>query len=174
MVRKLLGGSRYLILIAVLGSYLAAVLIILYTGAALFHIIIGLVQHPTLSAEAMRQLMLECIEVIDSFLLGTAFYIVALGLYELFISRQVYMPNWLNITTLEDLKAKLLGVIIVVLSVFFLEQVINWNGKRDILGLGIAVALIIGTITLTIKFQTHTSETQPTPPAETVPDKARE
>jgi hypothetical protein len=42
------------------------------------------------------------------------------------------------------------------MSVFFLEQVINWDGKRDILSLGIAEALMIGAITLTIKL--HRSE----------------
>ncbi len=38
----------------------------------------------------------------------------------------------------------------VVLTVFFLEAIITWDGKRDILGLGIAEALIIGVVTLNI------------------------
>ena len=155
MMEKILSKGRYLLIVAVLGSYLTAAIIILYTGAFIIHIIIELILHPNLSTGSARQLTFDCIEAIDVFLLGTAFYIVAFGLYELFISHHASTPNSLGVKSLEDLKAKLLGVIIVVLSVFFLEQVINWDGKRDILALGIAEALVIGAIALTIKLQGH-------------------
>jgi uncharacterized membrane protein YqhA len=151
MVQKILGNSRYLIFIAVIGSYLAAAFVIINSGLLLARICIDLFIHPQLSTESERQLMLECIEVLDAFLLGTAFFIVALGLYELFIKRPTSSPSWLHVRDLNDLKARLLGVVIVVLSVFFLEQVINWDGKSNILGLGIAEALMIGAITLAIK-----------------------
>jgi uncharacterized membrane protein YqhA len=153
-MHRLFGGSRYLILVAVLASYLAAAIIIIYSGLLLIHILIELFLHPDLSVAAERQLVLECIELIDAFLLGTAFYIVALGLYELFINPHINTPNWLHIESLEDLKARLLAVIILVLSVFFLEQVINWDKKSDILALGIAEALMIAAITLAIRLQT--------------------
>jgi uncharacterized membrane protein YqhA len=153
-MHRLFGGSRYLILVAVFASYLAAAIIIIYSGLLLTHILIELFLHPDLSVAAERQLVLECIELIDAFLLGTAFYIVALGLYELFINPHINTPNWLHIESLEDLKARLLAVIILVLSVFFLEQVINWDKKSDILSLGIAEALMIAAITLAIRLQT--------------------
>ena len=156
MVPKILGNSRYLIIIAIVGSYLASAIVIIYDGLLLVHILLNLFLHPELSSASGRQLSLECIEVLDTFLLGTAFFIVALGLYELFIKRSTTSPGWLRVRNLDDLKARLLGVIIVVMSVFFLEQVINWDGKRDILSLGIAEALMIGAITLTIKL--HRSE----------------
>ena len=69
------------------------------------------------------------------------------------------MPANLHVGSLEELKAKLLGVIIIVMSVFFLEQVITWDGKRDILSLGVSEALIIGVLTLTIKLQTQAHAT---------------
>jgi uncharacterized membrane protein YqhA len=151
MLQKVLSGSRFLIVVAVIGSYLASAVLLIYGGLLQVKIIIGVIIHPDLSTNAGRLLALECIESIDVFLLGTAFYIVALGLYELFIERgAMVMPTWLQIHNLEDLKAKLLGVIIVVMTVYFLEQIITWDGKRDILGLGIAEALIIGVVTLSI------------------------
>lgn len=153
-MHRLFGGSRYLIIVAVLASYLAAAIIIIYSGILLIHILIGLFLHPDLSVAAERQLVLECIELIDAFLLGTAFYIVALGLYELFINPNINTPAWLHIHDLDELKARLLAVIILVLSVFFLEQVINWDKKSDILSLGIAEALMIAAITLAIRLQT--------------------
>ncbi len=151
MLARLLGNSRYLIIIAVIGSYLAAAIVIIYDSLLLIHILIELFLHPAINSASARQLILECIEVLDTFLLGTAFFIVALGLYELFIKRSAASPAWLRVRNLDDLKARLLGVIIVVMSVFFLEQVINWDGKSDILNLGVAEALVIGALPLTIK-----------------------
>ena len=153
LTQKLLENSRFLIVIAVLSSYMTAAMVIIYSAFLLVHILTELLLHPTLSIAADRQLVLECIEVVDAFLLGTAFYIVALGLYELFINRHASTPGWLRVNSLEELKARLLGVIIVVLSVYFLEQVINWDGKQDILFLGLAEALMISAITLTIRLQ---------------------
>ncbi len=171
MMHRLFGGSRYLIIVAVLASYLAAAIIIIYSGLLLIHILIGLFLHPDLSIAAERQLVLECIELIDAFLLGTAFYIVALGLYELFINPHINTPNWLHIQSLEELKARLLAVIILVLSVFFLEQVINWDKKSDILALGIAEALMIAAITLAIRLQTiHPPGQEASPSPQALPD----
>jgi uncharacterized protein (TIGR00645 family) len=159
IVDRILRISRYLLVIAVIGSYIISAILIVYGAALLIHILIGIfTSQPQFGTNADRYLMLECIQLIDIFLLGTAFYIVALGLYELFIQRLPSTPGWLIIHDIEDLKAKLLGVIVVILSVFFLEQAINWNGSRDILDLGIGEALMIGAIVLTIAFHgQHTS-----------------
>jgi uncharacterized membrane protein YqhA len=153
MIHKLLISNRYFILIAVAGAFLASVLVAIYSACLLVAIIIELVKHPTLSVGTGRLLTLECIELIDIFLLSTAFYIVATGLYKLFINPEARMLSCLQVESLEELKARLLGVIIVVLSVFFLEQVITWDGKSNILDLGIAEALVIGVLALTIKIQ---------------------
>ena len=68
------------------------------------------------------------IEVIDLYLIGTVFYITALGLYELFIDDQVPTPGWLHITHLNDLKGKLLGVAVVIMAVLFLGHLVSWDG----------------------------------------------
>jgi uncharacterized membrane protein YqhA len=92
-------------------------------------------------------LTLAFIEVVDVFLLGTIFYIVALGLYELFIEEGVGLPPWLVIRDLDDLKSKLIGVVIVVLGVLFLGQVVTWDGQRDLLRFGVAIAIVIIALT---------------------------
>lgn len=150
MIQKILGNSRYLILIAVIGTYVLSAIVILYDALLLVRLCVDLVTHINLAPDSGRRLVLEGIEGLDIFLLGTAFYIVALGLYELFIRRPTSSPDWLHVRDLDDLKGRLLGVVILVMSVFFLEQVINWDGKSAILQLGIAEALMIGAITLAI------------------------
>lgn len=153
MISKILRISRYLIIIAVVGAYIVSAILIVYGGVLLINILIDIfLTRPHFATSVDRKLMLECIQLIDIFLLGTAFYIVALGLYELFITRHPSTPSWLSVRDLDDLKAKILGVIIVILSVYFLVQVINWDGKRDVLDLGIGEAIMISAIVLTITF----------------------
>jgi hypothetical protein len=88
------------------------------------------------------------IELIDIFLLGTILYIVALGLYELFIDATLPVPSWLQIATLDDLKDKLVGVVVVLLAVTFLGRAVVWNGSGQILPLGAAIALVIAALAL--------------------------
>lgn len=161
MIRTILGSSRYFIFIAILAAFLAALLLSVYAGCLLLYTIFLTITHATLDMRTARQLALECIELVDFFLLSTAFYLFAAGLYELFIDSKTVLPVGLRVYSLEELKAKLLGVIIVVMSVFFLEQVINWNNQSQILNLGISEALIIGVLVFAIKQQKtlpHTRE----------------
>ena len=92
-------------------------------------------------------LALAFIEIVDLFLLGTVFLMIALGLYELFVDEDLDLPRWLSINSFDDLKNKLVGVVVVVLAVLFLGAVVGWDGSRDLLGFGVGVALVIAALT---------------------------
>jgi len=143
MLRRILVGSRYLVLIAVIGAFLASVVLLIYGGLTVVSIMFETVTHATFTANGSKHLAVECIEVIDLFLLATVLYIVALGLYELFIDASLPLLPWLVITNLDDLKAKLTGVIIVLLAVTFLASVVEWDGSTNILALGVAIGLVL-------------------------------
>ncbi len=146
MLSRILASSRYIILIAVLGS-LGAFIALLISGALQIGIIIFYaITEPNISSKGLKALSLAFIEIIDIFLLATVFYIIALGLYELFIDANVELPNWLSFQDLDDLKNKLASVVIVVLGVLFLGQALEWKGN-DILSYGVAVALVIAALT---------------------------
>lgn len=147
MVKNVLARSRYLILIAVAGSFLAATALLLYGGIEVIVLIKQAVTYGEVSQKGAKALALAFIEMVDLFLLGTVFYIVALGLYELFIDDTLALPHWLEIHDLDGLKNKLVGVVIVVLAVTFLGQVVTWNGERDLLGFGAGIALVIAALT---------------------------
>ena len=142
----LLGASRFMVILAVIGALLAATTLIVYGLLETVQLILKTIQDGEVTRKVAKGLALEFIEIIDLFLLGTVFYIVAIGLYELFISTNVKLPSWLSINNLDDLKNKLIAVVIVVLGVLFLGQVVSWDGERDLLGYGAAVALVIGAL----------------------------
>ena len=152
MLHRILARSRYLMLIAVFGSFAASVTLLIY-GALETVITIRHTATVPVSRENSKQLILSCIEVVDLFLLATVFYITALGLYELFIDDRIKVPIWLEIHTIEDLKTKLTSVIVVVLSVLFLSEVVRWNGGTNILPLGGGIALVIAAQTYFLSSQ---------------------
>ena len=152
MLHRVLARSRYLMLIAVLGSFAASVTLLIY-GALETLITIGQTLTAPVSSANSKQLILSCIEVVDLFLLATVFYITALGLYELFIDERIKVPDWLEIHTIDDLKTKLTSVIVVVLSVLFLSEVVKWNGGTNILPLGAGIALVIAALTYFLSSQ---------------------
>ena len=152
MLHRILARSRYLMLIAVFGSFAASVTLLIY-GALETVITIGHTATGPVSSANSKQLILSCIEVVDLFLLATVFYITALGLYELFIDERIKVPDWLEIHTIDDLKTKLTSVIVVVLSVLFLSEVVRWNGGTNILPLGAGIALVIAALTYFLSSQ---------------------
>jgi len=129
-----------------LGSFVAATTLFVYGAVEIVQLI-----HETLalgvSSKGAKALTLAFIEVVDLFLLGTVLYIIALGLYELFIDDDLRLPEWLAVHDLDDLKNKLTGVVIVVMGVLFLGQVVTWDGRQDLLRYGGAVALVIAALT---------------------------
>jgi uncharacterized membrane protein YqhA len=147
MLRTLLSWSRYLVIAAVLGSLVASMALFAYGVAETVVVIIETVATAEISSKGAKTLALAFIEIVDLFLLGTVLLMIGVGLYELFIDANLKLPEWLQIRTFDDLKYKLVGVVIVVLAVLFLGLVVSWDGERDLLGIGTAIALVIAALT---------------------------
>jgi uncharacterized membrane protein YqhA len=143
VVRRILASSRYFIVLAVLGAFLASVVVLIYGTLLSVDIALDALLEIRVNEAAAQHLSLRTIEVIDLFLLGTVLYIISLGLYSLFIDPHLTMPGWLHIATLDDLKERLLGVVSVLLGVTFLGNVLEWENSRDILYLGAAIAVVV-------------------------------
>lgn len=146
MINRLIAGSRYIVLIPVIGALLAALLVTVLGGYELVRLVITLFQNA--GDTAVKQVVFLLIETIDLFLLGTVFYLISIGLYELFFNQDVPVADWLVIRNIDDLKDKLLRVIVVVLGVQFLAQVLNFKSGPDILYIGLSIALVIAALAL--------------------------
>jgi uncharacterized membrane protein YqhA len=132
-------SSRWLFLLTVLGSALISVALFIYGFVLAIVIIVKSFSTIDFSLESMKTMMAASIEIIDLFLVATVFYIVALGFYELFIAKAP-LPGWLKICSLDDLKTKLLGLVIIALSVLILGEALTWDGHADILAFGLATS----------------------------------
>ncbi len=143
---RFLASSRYLIFVAVLCTLVGATTLLVY-GAGETISLVGQLFDPAGERLKAKALILAFIELTDLFLLATVLYVIAIGLFELFVDDRLDLPNWLEIHDLNDLKEKLIGVLIVVMAVLFLGQVVTWDGTRNLLPYGAAIALVIAALT---------------------------
>lgn len=142
-MKHFLEASRSIVYLGIGGTFLASIALFLFGFAnVVVSVLKALTVNSPFSDESLKQLSITLIQVIDVFLLATVFYIIALGLYELFIDDGLELPVWLQISTLDDLKARLLGVVVVILPVTFLGKLVDWKAGIDILWLGLAVAVV--------------------------------
>lgn len=166
-MRNILAGSRFFIAIAVFGTFLSSVALIVSGTISVVRVIIDAIRDGSTGVDASKHMAIDFLQLVDIFLLGTALYIIALGLYELFIDDSLPMPKWLIIATFEDLKEKLIGVIIVLLGVSYLGTAVTWTGDGDILNLGVATGAIILALAIALYLS---SKTHPHPSATPMTD----
>jgi uncharacterized membrane protein YqhA len=143
MVKRVLASSRYFIAAAVIGSFVAAVVLIVSGVIAVVNVSWDALRHPDTNVADAKHLAVDFMQLIDVFLLGTALYIIALGLYELFVDPELPMPGWLRIHDFDHLEEKLISVIIVLLAVTFLGSAVTWTDGGDILKFGAAIGIVI-------------------------------
>ena len=144
MVKKFLENSRYIVYLGIAGTFLASLALFLFGFAgviqAVWH---GLSISDPFGYTHVKEFSVVLIQTIDIFLLATVLYIITLGLYELFIDDALTLPDWLEVKTLDDLKIRLLGVVVVILPVTFLGKLVEWKQGQDILWMGLAVGVVL-------------------------------
>lgn len=151
-MERFLNSTRYLIVIPVLGLAIAAAFFFIFGGIGLlrllFHLLLETME--VLSghqAEMDRTLVvIDVVEFVHTFLVGTVLYITAVGLYQLFIN-EIQFPGWLKVDSTEELETNLIGVTVVVLAVNFMSEV--FIGEADgLLNYGAGIALPIAALGL--------------------------
>jgi len=95
-----------------------------------------------------EKVLVYLISSIDEFLLGIILIIIAMGIYELFISKlhlseRKNAPTWLEFTSLEELKAVLTNVIVIILMVFFFKSVVGMKFETPLSILYLAIGVIL-------------------------------
>jgi uncharacterized membrane protein YqhA len=157
MLIKVVGATRYLVVIPVLGLALAAAYLFVAGGFGMIGFIFENIVHPPSTDSPLVLSTIEVVEFVHQFLIGTVLYITAIGLYQLFI-QELRIPIWLKIDSTEELETNLIGVTVVVLAVNFLSVV--FAGKQiDLLNYGAGIALPIAALALFIGLRARATKT---------------
>jgi uncharacterized membrane protein YqhA len=153
MLRKLLDVSRYLMVLPVIGS-LFLTLSVVVSGLGLVLVQEWeLLQTGEYSARTAKQLTLTVIEAIDMFLVGAISYLIAVGVYILFIGHKDDQSfKRFKIESLADLENKVIGIVVVAMAVGFVGKAAEAPGPLAVLQLGGGVAVVIAALCLFLRF----------------------
>jgi uncharacterized membrane protein YqhA len=157
-LERVLAGSLRLAYIPIVVLLLAALGSFVYGTFIFVHSVRQIADHPTPVGHHIGEFLLD----VDLFLIGATLLISAVGLYELFVHEIEFgsatrIPAWLQMRDLNDLKGRIIAMIVLVLSVSFAEVVVDAVGGRQVLELGGGIALVIAALTVFVRFGGHGS-----------------
>ncbi len=139
-LRSLIEKSRKIAIIPVISLIISALFLTLYgaylTGETIFKVFTD----P--SSQDTTLLSTKFIALMDFYLLAVILYIFAIGLYELFIGK-LDLPEWLAVESIDQLKAKLASVIILILAVTFTKKIVLWETPLESLFFALAISAVM-------------------------------
>ena len=140
-MRQIVGLTRYTVIIPALASMIGA-LILMAQGS--FEVVMTLV-NAFVDGTALKDTIVQVLTAVDAILLGTVLLVIGYGLYELFVDTDIKVPQWLQVRDLDDLKSKLIGVVVAIIAVVFVGVFVDSNRSADVLSHGVgAGALVLG------------------------------
>jgi uncharacterized membrane protein YqhA len=97
------------------------------------------------NTSSLKESIVDVLTAVDAILLGTVLLVIGYGLYELFIDAELPVPLWLRVDDLDDLKSKLIGVVVAIIAVVFVGVFVDSNRSADVISYGVgAGALVVG------------------------------
>jgi uncharacterized membrane protein YqhA len=151
---QVLSWSRLVVVVPVIVLLLSAISSFAYGTDVFVRSVARVVEDPELTSHNLGFLLL----LTDLFLVGATLMIAAFGFYDMFITRMdaggssLRLPGWLRMRDLNDLKARVISMVILVAAVTFADVAVESEGGLNTLYLGAAVALVIIALTAFLRF----------------------
>ena len=143
-MRKVLGYTRYAVFIPALASIVGALLLMAQGSIA----VIAAAYNSIFRGYYLKETIVEVLTAVDAILLGTVLLVIGYGLYELFIDADLDVPMWLRVDDLDDLKSKLIGVIVAIIAVVFVGVFVDVNRADDVVAYGVGAGALVAGLAL--------------------------
>ena len=138
-MRRLIELSRFAVAVPAVTSIVASFVLM---GIGVWEVVMSIV-HLIDTSVSIKLTVVAILTAVDTFLLATVLLVIGYGLYELFVDNEVKLPEWLEIRSLDDLKTKLIGVIVAVLAVVFLGALVDRSDANSVMLLGAGVGAVV-------------------------------
>jgi uncharacterized membrane protein YqhA len=140
-MRQILGLTRYAVVVPAIASMIGALLLMAQGSIEMVIVVYQSVTTDTY----LKDTIVDVLTAVDAILLGTVLLVIGYGLYELFIDTEIKVPAWLQVRDLDDLKSKLIGVVVAIIAVVFVGVFVDSNRADEVLSYGLgAGALVAG------------------------------
>ena len=140
-MKRIMGLTRHAVFVPAIASIIGALLLMAQGSWAMLMAVIDSVSN----GYGLKETIVEVLTAVDAILLGTVLLVIGYGLYELFIDADLDVPQWLRVYDLDDLKSKLIGVVVAIVAVVFVGVFVDSNRASDVISYGVgAGALVVG------------------------------
>ena len=139
MLKKILENGRGFAVIISLTLFVSSLTLAVYNIYLLVIMLIRIVKN--INQIDSTYAVTGFITLMDINLVAIVLYIFSVGVYELFVG-ELNIPAWLKVKTLEELKAKLAGIMILILVIDFAKYLVEWKNPLDTLYFALSVALV--------------------------------
>ena len=143
MLERVLTSSKYLALLLIVVSMIAAVSLYIFGTMLVFTVIVDAVQAGPWLPGVAKQAAVGFLNAVDLLLIATGMQIIAIGAYKVFLGGNLNVPAGLQVSSFTELKRSVVKLIGVVLIVLFLEQAVKYGPSEVILYFGLAIAAVI-------------------------------
>jgi uncharacterized membrane protein YqhA len=143
-MRKILGLTRYAVLIPSIASIIGALLLMAQGSISIMIVIVDAV----LNDAYLKDTIVDVLTAVDAILLGTVLLVIGYGLYELFVDTRLEVPAWLQVRDLDDLKSKLIGVVVAIIAVVFVGVFVDTNRAADVVSYGLGAGALVAGLAL--------------------------
>jgi uncharacterized membrane protein YqhA len=96
----------------------------------------------------LKDTIVDVLTAVDAILLGTVLLVIGYGLYELFVDTRLEVPAWLQVRDLDDLKSKLIGVVVAIIAVVFVGVFVDANRAADVVSYGLGAGALVAGLAL--------------------------
>jgi len=154
-VVRFIAGMRFFVLIPVIGLAVAACTLFVKGGIDIVHFV-GEVITEMSEAGPKENIIVEIVETVHLFLVGTVLFLTSFGLYQLFI-QPLPLPEWVKVNSIKELELNLVGLTVVVLGVNFLSIIFEPE-ITDLAVYGVGYALPIAALAYFMKVRSQISK----------------
>ena len=143
MFERVLASSKYLVYVTVVMTILAAVALYVAAAMSVVTVIVDAVRAGPWLPTIAKQTAIGFLNVIDLLLIAAGLQMIAIGIYRIFLNRDLPVPSGLQISNFEELKVSLVKLVGIVLIILFLEYAFKLGPGLPILYFGLAIAVVI-------------------------------
>lgn len=143
MFERILVNSKYLSVITIVLTMLAAISLYIAASMSFVSIIIDAILAGPWLPKVAKETAIGFLNIIDLLLIAISLQMIAIGIYRIFLNSDLDVPPGLSVLSLGDLKVSMVKMVGIVLIILFLENAFKLGPGVPILYFGIAIAVVV-------------------------------
>jgi uncharacterized membrane protein YqhA len=150
LITRMFSMTRYIMTLAVVAVFAGATVLLIQGIVAMVRAVLHEFGAGAVPGGNSVSLRVAVIEGVDVILVATVLFVIAFGLYQLFVDSALRssLPPWLRIHAIGSLEVRMSGMVITVLAIIALTQALEPDQETSGRSIGFQIAAVIAALSL--------------------------